>query len=734
MGARTAFILPTKVTAPILRAGAIRRERLEDELTRAITTPGGIALLCAPAGWGKTTLASAAVATNPAQVGWLHLDEADNDSERFAPHLAAAAGLDEPDPAASPDGPVRSTVDHIIRHLTADGADSVLVLEDYHVISDPDIHDAIDHLAEWLPPHAHLVISTRADPPLRGLARLRASGRVVDIRADQLAFTEAEAAELLATVAGRLTDPTVRTLRDRSEGWPAALYLASLTMTRHDDPTAFAAAFAGDDRLVGDYVRAEFIDNLPSEMRSFMLRTSILDRFCPELCDAVLETDNAARILRDLERSNVMLVPLDANGIWHRYHHLLADWLRDELTLTGGDPKPLHRRAATWHIDHDSPETAFDHAHRAGDSALAIAVAERCWHEALGAGRFQLLSHWLDTLGDTTVSLSARLCVARAQIGLNTGALSDEIANWTEQAENLVTAEDQHLIGELRRNAAIQLRLQGDFDGAVAAARDAVAAASDNDHRVEALCLLGAGLYFVGDLSEAAQHLEAVEQQATIDTRAISLLLARSYRGIILYEQGQRRAAGELAAETLSLASETSLSGWPVLGPAHLTNGLLELDSGSPDRAGPHIETALRLARAAHAVGMIVLALMPAARLAAQRGHTAEAKRLLSEARTLIDAAPAPGRLPRLVDVVERQVVTGVGSVAAADTAAVEDLTDRELSVLRLLPSRLTVREIGQELFVSQNTVKGHVKAIYRKLGVSSRDSCVATARLIDLL
>ena len=370
----------------------------------------------------------------PARVAWLALDDADNDPNTFLRYLIAALRLAVPSAGAlalalmdeSQPPPLTTLLTTLINDLAEVPQPVLLALDDYHVIRSPAVHGALTFLLEHLPPALHLVIGSREDPPLP-LARLRARGQIAELRAADLRFTPAEAAAFLRDVMGlALEADEIAALEARTEGWIAGLQLAALAMQDRADQAGFIAAFAGSNRFVIDYLASEVLDRLPDHMRAFMLRTAILERMCGPLCDAVhgrnryegkaqskcpllLHFTFSFRILEELERANLFLIPLDDQRRWYRYHQLLAGVLRERLQreLAGAQVAELHRRASSWFEQAGLPAEAIQHALAASDFARAADLIE---HSALLIaleGRQATVAGWLAALPDDAAPRAA---------------------------------------------------------------------------------------------------------------------------------------------------------------------------------------------------------------------------------------------------------------------------------------------------------------------------------------
>ena len=328
-------LLETRLHAPRRRRGIVDRPRLRARLDQH--EQPALTLVSAPAGFGKTTLVAELFADSSV-TAWLSLDRSDNAPVLFWTYVVAALRTAEPDVGATawallqtPQVELESVVANLLNDLLAVGHDLVLVLDDYHLIELPEIHQAMSFLVEQLPPQIHLVIATRADPPLP-LASLRARGELLEYRAADLRFTAGEAAAYLNDEMGlAVADGDIDVLEARTEGWIAALQLAARSMQGRDDVASFIAGFAGDDRFILDYLVGEVLERQADDVRSFLLETSVLDTLTGPLCDAVTGRPGGRTTLEQLDRSNLFLVPLDDRRTWYRYHHLFADVLRARL-------------------------------------------------------------------------------------------------------------------------------------------------------------------------------------------------------------------------------------------------------------------------------------------------------------------------------------------------------------------------------------------------------------------
>ena len=416
-------LLATKLHVPRPRPGFVPRPRLAGALDEGLARR--LILVCAPAGSGKTTLLAGWAPSGNRPVAWLSLDAADNDPVRFWRHTVAALDRARPGiaervgPLLGPPAPpsFEGLVTALINDLAAQPGDGevLLVLDDYHLIDAQPVHVSLGFLLEHLPRGLHLVLASRADPPLP-LARLRAGGQLAELRAADLRFTAAEAAALFRESAGAdLPAAAVAALAARTEGWVAGLQLAALSLEGQADPAGFVAAFSGSHRYVLDYLAEEVLDRQQEELRTFLLETSLLERLSGGLCDAVTGRDGSQAMLERVEQAGLFLVPLDEVRGWWRYHHLFADLLRARLQQQRpGRVAGLHRAAAAWSEEHGLADDAVRHALAAGDTAWAARLVERHVETLLGRSEGATLRRWLSALPAESVRDRPRLGLAQA--------------------------------------------------------------------------------------------------------------------------------------------------------------------------------------------------------------------------------------------------------------------------------------------------------------------------------
>ena len=439
-------LLETKLYLPKWSADLVSRPRLINRIypKRKLT------LVCAPAGFGKTTLLAewvAAVPTRP--VAWVSLDQSDNDPAVFWTYLITAlhkiqpslgerslALLQSPQPP-----PIESVLMTLLNELTAVEADIVLILDDYHAIATQAIHDGIGFLLSHLPHQVHLIIASRADPPL-SLARLRSHKELTELRVSDLRFTPDEAAAFLTQVMGlKISAAEVSALEQRTEGWIAGLQLAALSLQGREDAADFVAAFSGDDRYIVDYLLEEVLQRQPDPVRHFLLKTAILERLSSSLCDAITDQTDGQKMLEALEHGNLFIIPLDNKRQWYRYHHLFADVLQARALMEWPEEIPsLHGQASDWYEQNGLFSDAIRHALAAQDFERAAGLIEQAWPTMRRRQRETTVLSWITSLPDALIRNRPVLSVAYALVLLNDGQL-DAVESRLQDAERCLGAD-----------------------------------------------------------------------------------------------------------------------------------------------------------------------------------------------------------------------------------------------------------------------------------------------------
>ena len=739
-----AVLLQTKFSRPPVRSEHVRRA----DLLAVLRAGGGrkLTLVAAPPGFGKSTLlAEWAAAEDAPDVAWLSLDENDNDPARFFAYVAAALNHVEPEVGSRALAAIRDPgaglIDVVLPQFLNDVADIdrevVLVIEDYHVIGNPDVHEALAYIVERSSPRLRVILSTREDPPLP-LARLRARGELAEIRVSDLRFSEDEATAFLVDALGLALAPAdVARLQDRTEGWPAALYLAALSLRGRADAKALIEQFAGDDRYVVDYLTTEVLARQPPEVREFLLRTSMLSRLSGPLCDAVMGRDGSATLLAELERSNLLLIPLDGRREWYRYHHLLGDLLRHELGATDRAALPeLHRRAAAWYRDAGMIVDAAGHAIAGGDLDLVAELVGRHYGLFVDQGQLATVMGWLSAVPERSVRDDWLLGFAGAVVYAHAGRF-DEAEHWLELARRApqVVRNGQDPAGPLAAVAGYLRLLRGDISGTVEHARRALATGpNDPVWALAPQMVLAPALWWAGEAAEARRVLEGVTRTGQAVGIPAATVYALGNRAAIALDEQDAPAAETLAAEAIELMRQSGLEDHPWAGMAHIVYGTLRGRRREQTVAAEEIERGLALGERLGAWQLIVCACLALAEVRREQGQSAAARRLLARVRDILGSLPDPGDGFDRLERTEKALRLRATRDHAAPSAPYWELSQRELDVLRLLPSQLSQRELAAELFVSFNTVRTHTRVIFSKLGVTSRAEAVARARELGLL
>ena len=416
-------LIASKLCIPPRRPNLVQRARLIQLLNEVPATKRRLTLISAPAGFGKTTLVVEWLKQTNLPAAWLSLDEADNDLPHFLAYLAAAFQQVDEEIGAPLQGilqspeppPLEMVLTGLLNEIAMRTEPLILVLDDVHLITNVEILQAMEFLLRHQPPQLHLVFTTREDPDLP-LARLRARDQLTEIRAGDLRFTQGETNIFLRGVMGlELSEQDVAALEERTEGWAAGLQLAGLSMQKHANLKSFIADFSGSHRHILDYLTYEVLQKQPEEIRTFLLQTSILDRLCAPLCDALTGQRNSNKILAYLETANLFLVPLDEERLWYRYHHLFSDLLRNLLARAQPAWIPgLHQRASHWYEENGDVQAAIEHALRDLDLTQAAQLIERHALPKLYEGQVTMILGWFDRLPEAALESAPMLCISKA--------------------------------------------------------------------------------------------------------------------------------------------------------------------------------------------------------------------------------------------------------------------------------------------------------------------------------
>jgi ATP/maltotriose-dependent transcriptional regulator MalT len=706
--------LRTKLGPQARGSHAISRPRLRELLEAG--TDARLVLVSAPAGFGKSTLLADWIATSGIAAGWLSLDASDNDPTRFWRYLLAAVDTidgeqrseDFDGSAASGEGAVAALLDR----MTACPRSCALVLDDYHLIDEPSIHEHLASALAHLPPQARIAIATRADPPF-ALARLRARGELLEIRAADLRFTEDEANAWLRDGLGLdLSADEIAGLAARSEGWAAALQLAALSLRGRPNPGDLVRQVGASNRFILDYVVEEVLAGLEPATQEFLLETSILDQLTGSLCDVVTGGAGGQERLEGFERANLLIGALDEERQSFRYHALFAEVLRARLRAAHRELVPfLHDRAAAWLDEHGDVDAAIRHGLLAPTLDRVLDLLHGHWLERLMRGEIRTVRGWLDALPDAIVRSDPQLSVAYGWSLILAGE-SDGIAPRIADGERGLRSGDVDpfdrsvLPSQLESQRAKLAEMEGDLAGSADHARAALTLIpADINPRYDALLRgqatiqLAHVLRKMGDLPAAAATYRAAIPLFTAGGNWLAV--ARSVCNVARFEiaSGDPDAALRLCRSTLSQIPEGSSSAAAIR--VALAEALVA--AGEPDLVEIELTEAMRLARRG-----------------GDEPTVAEASAVFDEiARSR--AAGAADHRP-----------TAASAIRAGSTL-IEPLTPRELEFLRLVCAGRSNSQIAKALFVTVGTAKAHLHTIYGKLGATNRVEAILRAQELGL-
>ena len=736
-GAGQPILVSTKLHPPPVREETITRERLLERLRSG--SDRSLTLVACPAGFGKTTLLAAWRESEAGRkpVAWLTLDEGDNDPVVLWSHAIEA--LRRASPAVASAVPahtvVTPVVDAVLPRLVNE-LDSLgeitLILDDFHRLSSVPARQSITWFVEHAPPGVQLVLASRTEPVLP-VAALRAHGELLELRAGDLRFSPEEADAFLNGRLGLgLTPDDVQALVGRTEGWPAGLYLAALSLQHAPDRHAFVRRFGASHHHVIDFLVTEVLQAHDPSAQALMLRTSVLERLSGPLCDAVLEQDGSAAMLDALSRTNLFLAPLDDEGRWYRFHHLFAQLLRVELERREPGVAPvLHRRAYAWHRDHGTTGEAIQHAIAAGAYAEATELIQGSWISYANTCRYDTVLAWLRRLPDEVLDGDVQLLLVQAWV-LSLSAEREEAALAIAAVERLGGLSAGPLPDGFSSGEASLTMLRACFPwGDVGAQLDNGRRAAElegpgSPWRPLACWAVGTGLYFRGEPDEADRWFAESAALAPASAQWLAGEASLAYRSWIAGEQGRLDEQRVLAETAAGFVREHGTE--KVIGPAPLALGVSLAARGRPGEALPLIDRGVAFSRTFGQPIQLANALLDQAPVLRALGEHQRAADAIAEARSILGSCPDPGILAGRLAALGRP--PQIRPVRSGD----QELTQRELRVLKLLRGELSERDIGRELYVSHSTVHSHVRAIYRKLAVSSRAAALERGRQLGLL
>jgi LuxR family transcriptional regulator, maltose regulon positive regulatory protein len=734
-------LVVSKVRRPSMRPGTVRRSKLIERLAQDDSRP--IVSVVAPPGFGKTLLLSQWAEVKGQAFAWVSVEELDNDPKVLLTYIAEALDAVEPvdervfDALASPGSSVPGVVvPRLGLAFSSMSSPVVLVLDDVHVLRNSECRAAVSVLADHVPAGSRLVLAGQTQPSLR-IARLRAEGKLLEIGPGDLSLTRQEAASVLRGAGLALGEDDVTELYGRTEGWPAGLYLAALYLKEGGTAASAPASFGGDDRLVSEYLESELLARVSPQQRTFLTRTAVLERMCGPLCDAVLEQSGSAAVLADLERSNLLLVPLDRRGEWYRYHHLFRDMLLAELHRVEPDLMPvLRRRAAGWCLQNQLPEEALEYSMVAGDVGAAAGLVEQLAVVAYRQGRVATVERWFRWLEDRGGMEGHPMAAVLA-------ALLSALTGRPVDAERWASVVDRWQYAETRGPGDPSTEAWAALLRAILCRHGLKRMRDDADEAVRRFAterfvtsapalMQGIARVLSGDLDGGDAALEDAAGVAEKVGSHEDLVLTLCERALVAFERGewdQAEILADAAHAALRRARREESYATPLVSAARARAAL---HRGDLMAVRQHLVSAQRL-RPLLTYALPYLAIQARIELARVYIALADlpgARALMREIDGLLRRRPAMGNLPDQAGALRAQLSKESSGGAPAASA----LTNAELRLLPMLCTHLSLPEIAQEMFLSRNTIKSEVNSIYRKLGASSRSQAVTRSRELGLL
>ena len=696
------YLLETKFHTPLWRSDGVIRPRLLDQLQAGLTEQRKLTLVSAPAGYGKTTLITSWFHSFPKSTRyiWLSLEKRDNEPARFLSYWAAAwnrisdFGLENVlellDAPQLP--PFQNILDEVINTLARLEEPAILVLDDYHIITNPLIHEMLEYFLEHQPGQAHLVITTRSDPPFP-LARLRARGQMTEVRAGDLRFTEVEAGRFFnQSMQLVLEDDDVQSLETRTEGWAVGLQLAALALKNLPDPQKFVESFRGSHRYVLDYLAEEVIRQQRDELQKFLIQTSILERFNAESCQALTGYPNSRNLLSELEQANLFLTPLDDDRVWYRYHHLFADFLQTELSKT--ETEKLYKKAALWHEQNDLLTEAVGYATTSGDLELFADIIDRGLKKdsVWSGGNMTLYASWLDSLPPQAFQSRPELSLNASHILYLLGRF-DPAEKQIDQAENSlqawpISSEKEQLLALASLYRGVIAGVRGDMQQAMERITFAQERLPQEHHLQHArgFYTLGLAYQLSGQFALAVQNYLRSSEEAQSAGVLFLAIQALGSAAEVQISQGQLQQAERTCQQAIQIAGGKQL---PPLGLAESILGCIALERNDLSAAEEFLQYGIELSRRGGLIGDVLLGQAYFTRVHAYQGRVSNAFEVIQEANTIIQGIGVE-RMSILVEahIANLQLYTGQEEAAskwAVKYQAVRASQPREFAELTLV-------------------------------------------------
>jgi LuxR family maltose regulon positive regulatory protein len=730
-----ALLLDAKLSVRRPRQDSVSRAEL---IGRARASDCRVVGVIAPAGYGKSTLLAQWALAEDRRVAWVSLDRFDDDPTVLLSLLASAYARVSPgnaglvaDMAGLGVSALGRAAPRLASALWASPVPFVLMLDDLHELQSPGCHDVLGVVISGIPRGSQVVAASRADQP--HLPRLRPSGDVLEFLASDLALDAAGAEQIFAAAHVSLPRELAATVTERTEGWPAGLYLAAMIAR---DSGGGALTVSGDDRIVADYLYRESLVALPESVQRFLRYTAVLDQLCAPLCDALLGEPGAQGRLRDLEASSLFLIPLDRRREWFRYHALFREFLLGELRRVEPEAiMKLHLRAADWYESHGSRAMAVEHLLVTTERDRCVQLVTALVLPTYQAGQMSTVQRWLSALGDSAIAGYPPLAVLAGWITVLTGQLADG-QRWAAILDaasfDLVPADGSASFDSARA----MLRAIMCPAGPEQMMADASLAVAEEPPwsvwRDQALCLFAEAHLLAGDVDRAGVLFAEASTVAATAGNTDVVVLSEAELAVLAEDSGRWAEAAGRVELALAAIEEAGMHDYALSVLAFAAAARLAVRDGDLTEATRQLTRAMR-ARPTLTFMLPILAVRARLQLAkAHRalGDLATVRHLLREIDDIVLHRPALGVLVEEVSEF-RRILTS--SVQVGESGG-SPLTPAELRLLPYLQTHLTIREIGERLFVSRNTVSSEVGSIYRKLGVSSRGEAVRRAITIGLL
>jgi LuxR family maltose regulon positive regulatory protein len=734
---RLGFALPeSKFHPPGARPGIVFRAALVERLA---ATRAPVITVAAPPGYGKTTLMAQWAERIGSRVAWLSCDDGDNDPVVLLSALAIALDRIGPvDPAIFPalasSGAAVSMVPRFVSAVASVQPPVTVLLDHADAVTSRQCLNAIAEFALRLPPGWQVALASRTAVPLP-TARLRAQGGIFEVTADDLAMGPPEAGSLLKEAGAEVDQIGIDDLVQRTEGWPVGLYIAALAMKSGTRQSDVGFTFTGDDVYMGDYLRSELLDRISAAEVSFLTRTSVLDRMCGSLCDAILGEQGSRAVLEQLEAKNLLVVPLDRRREWYRYHYLFRELLRAELQRREPElVQDLQFRAAMWFEANGMPEAAIDHAKAAGDYDRVARLILELQNAVWASGRVETVRRWTEWLKDVTAAEHFGAVAAHGSLIFALLGQPVEAERWAAAAERAVpggtlpdgstmAATLAYMRANLCRNGIGEMRRD---------ARIAWAGLSPaSPYRMSMLYTEGISYLVEGDLAQAGPILAHTLDLATHSGNLPFTGMVLAQQCGVAAERDDWSQVTALAQRAASIVDDGQLGDYWTSALVYAWASRAALHRGNVSEGRRYLGRAARLRPLlTYALPvMSVQALLEMARSYVTLADPGGAAAVLVQARGIIQQRPGLGILPALADRLQANLAT-IEARAVGPSA----LTAAELRLLPLLSSHLPVPEIAAELFLSPHTIKSEMKSIYRKLGATTRTQAVARSRELGLL